>query len=233
MISTMRDTINDLYNSAPHLFTHVESIVCGGSQCLPYIKNNRDVDLFVYFPNNYYPFNKRTLAQKVEVDAIVLAIKTRLIDKFHLLSITVCSRPIRRLTQITDINEWHLSRDCFIDLYQNPYVIVLYKNIDTKINRDDAPKFFSTMDKQIYIESIRWLMQERPNKFNDNINPQHRTKYLYHILVGLYSLKNNSLTQFTEEQIKNINIAHDCTDGYEELWKWAKRELKNKLAEYK
>ena len=51
-----------------------------------------------------------------------------------------------------------------------------------------------------------------------------RGKRLYHALIGIYFIDNNAY-DLTEEQIKNVNIAHDMKEGFEDLWEWAKQRL--------
>ena len=81
------------------------------------------------------------------------------------------------------------------------------------------------MNKDKYINSLKhyWFSEH----MEKHIRKYGRLKALYLALLVVYFIDNNSY-ELTDEQRRNVNIAHDLADGWEELHDW----FINKLKEY-
>lgn len=78
-------------------------------------------------------------------------------------------------------------------------------------------------DRDVYLKNLKWELES--GRVGEWISAHGRTKGLYHFLCGIYMVENGS-HELTDEQIANVNIAHDCADGWEELYEWVKDELR-------
>lgn len=219
------------------VLTDVRGIGIEGSGCLPFINNYHDIDVYIYFSDKFWPTDTSKVLPEIKQKRKVARdyILKELTEKLNVtnnIDIKMC--PERKLLGVIDYNEWSTWKDMYLNLYQHIYTILVYKQPDFNSYPEKVIEFFNTMDKKIYLGQLKnWIDNACFQiHFNEEINPHHRTKRLYHILTSLYILENNSFTDFTDEQIKNINIAHDCADGYEELWEWAKKEVNGLLTKY-
>lgn len=74
-----------------------------------------------------------------------------------------------------------------------------------------------TTHRDIYIRNLKEYYLSA--SFEDDVKRFKRVKSIYYGLCGVYFLMNNSYT-LTDEQIRNVNIAHDRADGWEGLYSW-------------
>lgn len=234
LIIKIKSIIENLPND---ILNDLRGVGIEGSGCLPFINNYHDIDIYVYYPDAPYPVDGSKVSSEIKqkrkmTREIILKELTENLNIPNNIDVKIC--PERKLLGVIDYNEWSAWNDIYLNLYQHIYAILVYKQPDFNSYPEKVIEFFNAMDKKIYLNQLKnWIDNACFQiHFNDEINPHHRTKRLYHILTSLYILENNSFTDFTEEQIKNINIAHDMADGYEELWDWAKNKIDSLLVEY-
>lgn len=74
-------------------------------------------------------------------------------------------------------------------------------------------------DRAEFIASASTFIDSDPMR--RAIEKHGHTKMIYQTLGGIYFIENGKY-ELTDEQKRNVNIAHDCSDGWEELYQYIK-----------
>jgi hypothetical protein len=180
----------------------VLAVAVVGSSTLPYIINPRDIDVCVYI-------NPTVERRTRYVAGLRAALKTDV-------------NPNISLITRAPVNWWEtgglLKTHAFLNLPR--FAVNVIGNISEMVPPEEVDVF---ANKDKYIESLKryWLGED----VEEHIRKYGRLKSLYQALLVVYFLDNNSY-ELTDEQKKNVNIAHDCADGWEELHEWLTNRLK-------
>ena len=180
----------------------VLAVAVVGSSTLPYIINPRDIDVCVYI-------NPAVERRTRYVAGLRAALKTDVNPNISL------------ITRVP-VNWWEtgglLKTHAFLNLPR--FAVNVIGNISEMVPPEEVDVF---ANKDKYIESLKryWLGEDA----EEHIRKYGRLKSLYQALLVVYFLDNNSY-ELTDEQKKNVNIAHDCADGWEELHEWLTNRLK-------
>lgn len=194
--------INELWDYLHEKYNCI-SIFIAGSYLLPYIKNKHDIDLFVTFDTSFK-------LRDIRSDEYVIKIRDEIKQKYNAMLM------IRYHDTIN-------VRDTFMISYTSPYYA---KN--ALFGTNNLIEYDVLSNKIKYIKEFYSYLD-----YYDSLNPDtdlYLYKRLYHIITGMYMFQNNSY-DLTEEQIKNINIIHDCQDKdkilelYSEIKKWITKEM--------
>ena len=189
----------------------ITAVSVDGSACLPFINNSNDVDIHAFI--NKDKFEKRTDALREAKKAVR--------NEFPNVAI-IChwdNRFTDGITRLDDMTDF-LHQTCSLPSY-------VYQSHFAKIIYGEKKSIFGDIDilgkdKSDYLSNLKYEIN--CDGFKKQMKKTGRTKRLYHVLCGIYFIENNSY-ELTEEQKKNVNIAHDKTDGWEGLYEWAKEEL--------
>ena len=189
-------------------------IEIGGSSNLSYIENKHDIDVFVIFKDNtnrkekmHKIFNLIRTLKDINVNVSVLA-RTSEIHRHY-------------------VDETYQTETQKQNLLRFPVYAYLFKDIDIVCGEDTSN--IKSVDilqepfKSRYIQALKDFLVEDTHIFT---TAGYHSKRLYHVLTGLYIIKNNSY-DLTEEQVANINLLHDWQFP-EELVTWIYDEV-NKL----
>jgi len=181
-----------------------KAVIVGGSRSAPYIYNPHDYDVIFLFDNEEDAFQSvKIFSQEHKKD------KDWLLEN-HLAFINMSQ----------SFFEWILSHRDYT--YLTHYQEALFGNSDiTRFNILEHKDEYRNVLK----ESIKFI-----NKMY--IEKEYINKSLYHILIGLYILDNDSY-DLTKEQLDNANIIHDGKeedkDKILELYNWIKYRLEEEL----
>ena len=207
MNQKLKKILKEFYDSKKD---DIAFIFLGGSACLSYITSAHDLDIYVVY--NKVSSSKNRKEDREEL--IELREKLREIEP-----------RVALIHQYVDVlNFWKtgtLNQECGINyvlptyVYQTPnYEIICGEDvIDIK-----SLNIFDIRDR--FVQSLKDFMSRIDFYYEKD---KVIIKAIYHTLTGLYMLENNSY-ELTQEQIENINQAHDgnCT---KELYDWVKEEL--------
>lgn len=206
------DTINRLKEIlSEYDMEGITAVSVDGSACLPFIDDTNDVDIHAFISKAQ--FERRTDALREAKKAVRnefpnVAIICHWDDRF--------TGGINRLDEMTDFRSQTCSLPSYV--YQSHFAKIIYgEKKDIFGDIDILGK-----DKNDYLSNLKYEIN--CDGFKKQMKKTGRTKRLYHVLCGIYFIENNSY-ELTEEQKKNVNIAHDKTDGWEGLYEWAKEEL--------
>ena len=206
------DTINRLKEIlSEYDMEGITAVSVDGSACLPFIDDTNDVDIHAFI--NKAQFERRTDALREAKKAVRnefpnVAIICHWDDRF--------TGGINRLDEMTDFRSQTCSLPSYV--YQSHFAKIIYgEKKDIFGDIDILGK-----DKNDYLSNLKYEIN--CDGFKKQMKKTGRTKRLYHVLCGIYFIENGSY-ELTEEQKKNVNIAHDKTDGWEGLYEWAKEEL--------
>ena len=183
----------------------IECIFLGGSACLPYIDTPHDYDIYIVYKDYceeecYLRFFKKereelqALIQEYEPDAVVIPQYKVCLQNWLGEEIDV---PIR-LEQRSKLPTY---------AYLCPHFDIIIGSDTIGIKNFNV---LSNDNNQRFIDALQGYKQKL---INDTQRFGYIPKYIYHLLTGIYMLKNNSY-ELTQEQIANINLAHDgnCTN---------------------
>lgn len=191
--------------------TYIKAIVLVGSACLPCIDNPRDFDIYAYVSNKW----------EGEIVEAIQELRHALKDALPEESVAV-----RAMAENKWIDGCEFLKDagphnpCFL----SPYAYQLHTQIVLYGDTTNISDWIDILGKhkQSYLKNLKHLME-----YHFTATPKRaHSKYLYHVLTGLYMIENNGYF-LTEEQGRNVKIAHDHVDleKYDELFAWAKEEL--------
>lgn len=185
---------------------HVKTIFLSGSSTCSYIKHPHDIDIFIYMRD-------RTSILKCarQVETELKQIKTEIPSAAVIFSVQDRYEILFNGDFEEKFNE-HPNRYGFLCyLYEFPLIQVLVGEDEDNLRDVNIFK-----QKEKVIVALKYFMNKN----------KESNKFLYHILTTLYILQNNSY-ELTEEQINNINIAHDEEDkeSIAALYQWAKAEV--------
>lgn len=80
----------------------------------------------------------------------------------------------------------------------------------------------SQQDRRDYLEAADYYLHSKA--FAKARAKFGRVKGVYRMLCALYFIENGKY-ELTDEQKRNVNIAHDCADGWEEMYEYVKNWL--------
>ena len=194
-------------------------IVCAcvsGSYILPFVSDPKDLDIRFVISKEY--------PDKMRHRKLLGPIREALTEKIGAF-INVLPMPEEHFSgidavKIYDDIEDPIRQHCYMPAwaYLIHFLIPVYGDI-----KHEYPQFdILDEDKIDYLKNLRDEINSE--RFKHSMKKTGRTKRLYHVLCGIYFIENGSY-ELTEEQKKNVNIAHDKTDGWEGLYEWAKEEL--------
>lgn len=192
--------------------TDIEYLSLDGSACLPFIEDSHDVDMHCFVSLDYEgkPFDaikhiKEALRERLGYEVACIAYPA--------------NRYINGTRRTEDITDWQTQKPALPSFaYQFHFSMGLHGDKEKAFGDYDI----LGKDKEDYLANLRYEINSE--SFLRQMKKTGRTKRLYHVLCGLYFIENGSY-ELTEEQKRNVNIAHDKTDGWEELYEWAKNEL--------
>lgn len=180
----------------------IKIAVVGGSCTLPYIDHPHDIDVCVYVDPIAQPH------RLAYVRGLRSSLKETVGEDVSL---------ITRATSKWWVENGLLRRDAFMN--DPRFAKSVIGDITDLIPTDEVDVF---ANKDRYIESLKaYYLSE---KFAEHTATWGRLKAPYQAFLLLYFLDNGSY-ELTEEQRKNVNIVHDCADGYEELRDWLLERL--------
>lgn len=212
IINNLKETINKSY-----IDPSIKCIVLSGSSCLPFINNFNDIDIDIFIEDDsrlhmYEIIDD--LRNKLETIDSRVAVFPEFVNKFF-------NKPksLEIADQLRKVSDRMVHPSLPIYCYQWKWNIILYGDPSLVFPNWDV---LGDIQEDWLKNCLYWLTKWETKKDKTF----KRIKYLYHIITGLYIIENNSYDVFTDEQIKNINIAHDKADGWEELFQWAKSKVK-------
>lgn len=192
--------------------TYIRFASLDGSACLPFINDPDDLDIHCFIDESFdgKPYKA--------IEGLKSVIRERVGDNVAVIAYRQ-GRYTKGVRRTEDITDWATQTPALPTFaYQFNFSIPLcgekeaaFGDID--ILGKDKADYLANLKHEINCES-----------FDRQRQRTGRTKRLYHVLCGIYFIENNSY-ELTEEQKKNVNIAHDKTDGWEGLYEWAKEEL--------
>ena len=193
--------INDLLlilQKYSDILTYFEII---GSYANPFIHSPRDFDAGFNCPD--------LLRRREIIDSFRTDIEE--IDKKYSDNITAFITNIDEKFRLCEEDHPELLRPFPIDAYAWQWSQIYY----LEENKDKVPEKHAFdvlgVHKEKYKNAIKRYLSHYPETL------PKLTKALYHIVAGLYILKENSY-DLTEEEINNINIIHDKEEGALELF---------------
>lgn len=211
LINKLKEIINSFD------LAYVRYICLTGSYSLGFIKNCSDIDIDCFIEKEHFreTYNRiiTPLRQKCkeEIGEFVGIIVHP--DDYY-----TGPQIVKLFKDRIDVKKQQVSLKTYAYEF-NPYFCVdLYGEMQDCLGGFDI----LGKDKEDYLTNLKYDITSEI--FLHQVERFGRTKRLYHILCGIYMIENNSY-ELTEEQIKNVNIAHDKADGWEELYEWAKNEL--------
>ena len=212
-ITKVKNILNDFD------LTNVLAIYLSGSYSLGFIKNCDDIDI--------HCFTKNAMDRKDRQD-LVNSIRAKLKEEFdfsvsfiwHFEDEYTGANAVRLSKDLKDRKTQKLALRTYAYEFNPKFRTILYGSAEDYLGGFDI----LGKDKEDYLANLKYDTTSESFLHQMERNANGRTKRLYHILCGIYMIENNSY-ELTEEQIKNVNIAHDKTDGWEELYEWAKNEL--------
>lgn len=197
--------------------THIKCMCISGSYSLDFIKECSDVDIHCFIDKDYLDETRLEIINplrekcKEEIGDFI-SIVVHPDDDY------IGTKTVRLFKDFTDRKTQRISLRTYAYEFNSHFYINLYGDAENYLGRFDI----LGKDKEDYLANLKY--DTTSESFLHQVERFGRTKRLYHILCGIYMIENNSY-ELTEEQIKNVNIAHDKTDGWEELYEWAKNEL--------
>lgn len=188
--------------------TYIKAIVLVGSACLPCIDNPRDFDIYAYVSNEWG-------GKMVEA---IQELRHALKDAFPEESVAVKARMEDEwIFGCESLEDAGPHNPCFL----SPYAYQFHTQIVLYGDTADISDWIDILGehKRPYLRNLRYIMEHH---FTATPKRAH-SKYLYHVLTGLYMIENNGYF-LTEEQGRNVKIAHDHVDldAYDRLFAWAK-----------
>lgn len=197
MNKLIKEKLINYYNENKDM---LESIIIGGSSNLSYINNAHDIDIYVTFITRENVRDKMNSLLKLQQE--VKAIEDKIMILPHFLEVTQ-----HWYDETSPISE-ALSRRAELPGYAYifRYDGILCGEDTVGIKNIDV---LTEPTRSRYIKSLKKYVARVKEVFNDR---GWYEKSIYHLLTGIYILQNNSY-DLTEEQIANINLAHDkqCT----------------------
>lgn len=189
----------------------VEFIFLGGSGCLPYINSPHDLDIYVVYKK--YDSNIIRYGYRQERQEIQDTLKN------------FDSRVVIIRQSLNTLNFWKTGNaEGNVTCVVLPTYVYQTRNYEIIAGEDsiDIKKYSVLKHKTKFKETLKNYMPTIIDRYTET-GEIHKS--IYHILTGLYILSNNSY-DLTEEQIQNINDAHDgnCTL---ELYNWVCSEIDN------
>ena len=184
----------------------IRAAVIGGSCASPFIDSPHDVDLVLYVD----------LPTSRECFGYVQGLREKMSDIAPGVSIivhTYSMYPYPSFIRKRDKNG-HINR---VWAWQIPrYCIDIVGDISAAIP-DDELNLLTHEDE--YMEKMRDYYLSDAFRKAMGKSASGRVKSLYYGLLTLYFIDNDAY-ELTDEQRRNVNIAHDCADGWEELYEW-------------
>jgi hypothetical protein len=202
--------------------TYIRCICLAGSYSLPFIENPHDIDI--------HCFVKKEWAGKFREPVLPIRLKAREeIGDFvsvvpHWEDEYTGENAVRLFSDITDFVHQRCSLRTYVYEFIPEYCPSIYGDAQEVLGGIDI----LGKDKEDYLKNLKWELTSQ--SFLKQMEKTNRTRRLYHVLCGIYFIENNSY-ELTEEQKKNVNIAHDKTDGWEGLYEWAKEEIERLCSE--
>jgi hypothetical protein len=196
---------------------HIRCAFFAGSCTYPFIRSPNDKDLLV--------FMKRTCPDDKLVYARPLKRKIKEIDP----SISVIVRYDDYYTNDQaklDVSDVHDARTAHCILPAGAFSTIFAVDVfgeNRKVLPPGGIDILTTHRKQ-YLSNLKYMYD--PDRYADMMKEYGRMKNLYYALAGIYFMQNGAYS-LTEDQIRNVNIAHDCADGWEELYEWVLSYLKD------
>lgn len=190
---------------------YLKAVVITGSATYPFIENPHDLDI-VAFTSNKAPEHPIRYVHEI---------RKELRSAFGE-NVSVISRTYESLKQ----GDYLKAADS--SLVRKTYLskMLLDTNIMIKGSLDmilpEGQFDIIGKDKDEFMVSANLLIHSTPMR--RAIEKYGHTKMIYQTLAGIYFIENGKY-ELTEEQKKNVNIAHDCSEGWEELYEYAKNWL--------
>lgn len=206
-------------------FSLFKSIGIFGSAALPFIRKPRDADVHCFISNDvdfatYHnaPFRLRERLRN-EVSGIFANVAIHREDEYVQKDKPQLYADARKRHQLSIIRTYayQFSPSLIINLHGDAFQNLGGIDVIGK-------------DRDVYLKQLMWELES--GRVGAWVKAHGRTKGLYHFLCGIYMVENGS-HDLTDEQIANVNIAHDCADGWEELYEWTKDELRGLTDEKK
>lgn len=184
----------------------LRTVVISGSACLPYIDDPHDVDVALYVdadscahPIKYVKGLKEALRERVGSN------------------VSSFTRRIKSDGSWTMDGDY-IRRDAFMN---HPMFCASAVGDITEIIPPDTVDVLKNKDR--YIESLKhWYLSDAFKRARERLGV---IKHVYQGLLVVYFIENGSY-ELTEEQRKNVNIAHDKAEGADELCDWLIEKLK-------
>ena len=204
MNSKITKILRNFYNSRKD---RVAFIFLGGSACLSYINNPHDLDIYVVYNNRGDITQDKQEILKLreelkEIDSRVAIIR-QYVEVLNFWKTGILTFE----TQLSFILPTYI--------YQTPnYEIICGEDVVGIKNVN----IFDIKDR--FIQSLKDFMPRIDFYYEQD---EVIIKAIYHTLIGLYMLENNSY-ELTKEQIEVINQAHDGNCS-KELYEWIKDKV--------
>lgn len=179
----------------------VDFIFIGGSKCLSYIQNPNDIDVFVVFKTLQNPKARFGKIHQLSAEIKKIYENVSVLPQFK--------ETFNYWLDESNYDEEHPTKMRF------PIYVYMARDFQIVCGSDSVGiKNYDVLEhKTRYISALKAAAET----FNYTF---------YRLLIGLYIIKNNSY-ELTQEQIANVNVAHDRQDEDKilELYNWAKSEI--------